>query len=58
MTILQLRNFKTHITTNTRALVYHGLYGSVAEQVNHTAFNMLSYREKSWNPERSRFVIT
>ena len=31
--------FKTQITTNTRALAYNGLYGSVTEQINHTAFN-------------------
>ena len=51
----QLRIFKTQITTNTRALVYHRLYGSVAEQIKHMASNMLSYRETSSDPIRSSF---
>ena len=58
MIILQLRTFKTQITKDTRALVYHGLYGSVAERINHTTFNMLSYREKSLNAASGRFFIT
>ena len=58
MTILQLRTFKTQIITNTRALVYLELYGSVAERINHTDFNMLNYREKGFNPARNRFFIT
>ena len=33
------KNFES--TTNTRgALVYHGLYGFVAERISHTAFNI------------------
>ena len=58
MAILQLRTFKTQIITNTRALFYHGLYDSVAEGINHMAFNMLNYRGKSSNPASSRFFIT
>ena len=58
MTILQLRTFKTQIITNTRALAYLELYGSVAERINHTDFNMTNYREKGFNPSRNRFFIT
>ena len=31
MTILQLKTFKTQISTNIRALIYLGRYGFVAE---------------------------
>ena len=34
---LQLRTFKTQVTTNTRPLVYHLLYSSVAELLGRTA---------------------
>ena len=36
--------------TNTRALVYHRLYGSVAERVKQEASSMSTYREKSSHP--------
>ena len=36
--------------TNTRALVYQGLYGSVAERVKQEASSMPTYREKSSHP--------
>ena len=39
-TILQLKTFKAQVTTNTRVLVYHRLYGSVAKRISHTAFNI------------------
>ena len=40
MTILQLKTFKTQVTTNTRALIYLGLYGLVAKRISHTTFNI------------------
>ena len=40
MTILQLRTFRTQITTNARALVLHRLHGYVAKRISHTAFNI------------------
>ena len=55
MTILQLKTFKIQITTNTRALIYLELYGSVAERIKHKASDMLTYCEKSLNPVRGRF---
>ena len=47
MTILQLKTFKTQITTNTRALVSHQLYGSVAKRMSQAAFikHYLSWKE-------------
>ena len=51
----QLITFTTQITTNTRALVYHRLDGSVTERIKHMASNMLSYRETSSDPIRSSF---
>ena len=39
MTMLQLKFFKT-ITTNNRALVYHGLYDSAAGVVSHATLNI------------------
>ena len=44
--------------TKTTALLYHSLHGSVTERIKHEAFNMLTYREKSSNPIRSRYLIT
>ena len=35
--------------TKTRAAVYCELYGSVAERIKHTAFNIPTNREKSSN---------
>ena len=57
MTIFQLRTCKTQIMTKTRALVCHRLFGSVAERIKHTAFNIPTYCEKSSNPVRSRFSV-
>ena len=57
MTILQLKTSKTHIATNTRALIYLGLHGSVAERIKHEVSGMLSYCKKSSNPVRGRFFI-
>ena len=57
MTILQLKTFKTQITTNTSALIYLGLCGSVAERIKNEASDMLTYCEKSLNPVRGRFFI-
>ena len=37
MTIVQLITFATEITTNARALICFGLYGSVAKRIRHTA---------------------
>ena len=37
---------------------FHSLKGSVAERIKHVAFNMLTYREKSSNPARSRYFKT
>ena len=34
------KNFKTQVTTNTRALIYLGRYGSVAERISHMVFNI------------------
>ena len=50
--------FETQIMTKTRALIYHGLYSSVAERIKHEASDMLTHREKSSNPVRSRFFIS
>ena len=50
MTILQLKSFKTQITTNTRALIYLRLYDSVAKWIKHEASDMVTYCEKSSNP--------
>ena len=47
MTILQLKTSKTQITTKTRALIYLGLHGSVAERIKQIVSGMLTYREKS-----------
>ena len=57
MTILQLKTFKTQITTNTRALIYLGLYGSVDKRIKHEASDMLTYCKKSLSPVRGRFSI-
>ena len=57
MAILQLKTSKTQITTNTRALIYLGLHGFVAEGIKHKAFGMLTFREKSSYPVRYRFFI-
>ena len=57
MTILPLKTSKTQVTTNTRALIYLGMHGSVAEQIKHEASDMLTCCEKSSNPVRSRFFI-
>ena len=40
-------NIKTQVTTNTRALIYLGLYGPVAKLISHTTFNIhcLSWKE-------------
>ena len=51
--ITQLRTFKTQITTNTGALIFHRLYGSVEEWIKHRATNTLAYREMSSNPVRT-----
>ena len=45
MTILQLKTSKTQITTNTKALIYLGLYGFVAERIKHEASGMRTYRK-------------
>ena len=47
MTILQLKTSKTQITTNTKALIYLKLHGSVAERIKHEASGMLTYSKKS-----------
>ena len=57
MTILQLKTSKTQITTNTRALIYLELHGSVAKQIKHEASGMLTYREMSSKPVIGRFFI-
>ena len=57
MTTLQLKTSKTQITTNTKALMYLELHGSVAERIKHEASGMLTYTEKSSNPVRARFFI-
>ena len=56
MAILQLKTFKAQITTNTRALIYFRLYGSLAEQIKHEASD-ITYCERSLNPVRGRFFI-
>ena len=48
---------KTQMTINTRALIYLGLHGSVAERIKHEGSGMLAYREKSSNPVSDRFFI-
>ena len=57
MTILQLKTSKTQITTNTRALIYLELHGSVTERIKHEASGMLTYREKSSIPVSGKFFI-
>ena len=57
MTILQVKTSKTQIRTNTRALIYLGLHGSVVERIKHEASDMLTYREKKSNPIRDRFFV-
>ena len=57
MTKLQLKTSKTQFTTNTRALIYLGLDGSVAERIKPKASGMFTYREKSSNTARDRFFI-
>ena len=49
MTILQLKTFITQATTNTRALIYFGLYVSLTERINNTAFTYPACDEKSSN---------
>ena len=56
MTVFQLRTFKTHIMTNTRALVDHKLYVSVAERIKHKAVSSPACREKSSNPWEADFL--
>ena len=60
MTVLQLRTFKTQITTNTRALVYLGLDGSVAERISHTTFNIsyLLWKEFDYYEEQILHVAS
>ena len=58
MTILQLKTSKTQFTTNTGALIYLRLDGSVAERIKHELSSMLTYHEKSSSPVRDRFFIT
>ena len=53
MTTFQLRAFETEVITNTRALIYLWLYGSVAERIKHAASYILTYRETNSNPVRS-----
>ena len=53
MTILRLKTSKTQIATNTRALIYLGLHGSVAERIKHEGSAMLTYRKKSSNPQET-----
>ena len=55
MTILQLKTFKTQVTTNTITLIYLGLYGSVAKRVSHTVLNTPYLSWKELEPVRSRF---
>ena len=43
--------------TTARTLVYHRLYDFVTEWIEHTAFSIPTYREKSSNPVRSRFSV-
>ena len=57
MTILQLRTSKAQIITNTRALIYLGLDGSVTELIKHETSDILPYPEKSSTPVRGRFVL-
>ena len=42
MTILQPKTSKTQITTNTGALIYLRLHGSVAERIKHELSSMLT----------------
>ena len=56
MTILQLNTFKTQITTNTRALIYLGLYGSVAKRIKHEASEMLTYCEKRFESRKGQIL--
>ena len=58
MRTFQLKTFKIQITTKSRALVYHRLYDSVAEQMKYAAFNISIFRETSSNLVRDRFFIT
>ena len=58
MTIFQLITFETQIMTNTRALVYHRLFDSVAERIKDTAYNISTFRETRSNPVRGRIFIT
>ena len=60
MTVLQLRTFKTQITTNTRALVYLGLDGSVAERISDTTFNIsyLLWKEFDYYEEQILHVAS
>ena len=44
---------KNFIITNTRALIYLGLHGSVTKRIKYKASGMLTYREKSLNTTRS-----
>ena len=57
MTILQLKTSETQFAANTRALIYLGPCGCVAERIKHEASGMLTYRKKSSNSVRGRFFI-
>ena len=48
---------KTQLTTNTKALIYLGAHGSVAERIKHEVSGMPTFREKSSNAVRGRFFI-
>ena len=58
MTILQLKTFKTQITTKTRALVYHGLYDSVAERKNHTLLTCSTIMERVRFPQGADSLLS
>ena len=42
--------------TKTRAFVYHRLYGSVAEQVKHTTFNISHLLQKEFKSCEKQIV--
>ena len=58
MTILQLKTFKTKITTNTRALAYRGVYGSVPERKNHALLTCSTIMERVRIPQEADSLLS
>ena len=50
------KNFKTQVTTHTRALIYLGRYGSVAERISHKVFNIPYWSWKGFESSEEQIL--